>query len=94
MPVTLYDEKGRVLSKQKTKPRKSEKEKGKEEAPRGFFNRFNNKTVIIRLISDITLEGRLVTNSYNKYDCLLETPEKSEVLIPKHSIAYIGIKNE
>ena len=100
MPASYYDQNGKLIKKEKIvvkTPKKNpegeakEKEKGKEEAPRGFFNRFNNKIVIIKLISGDTLEGRLVTDGYNKYDCLLETPGKSEVLITKHSIVSISI---
>jgi len=56
--------------------------------PKGYFERFNHKQVVITLLNGETLRGKLHTNRYNKYDVLLEN-SNGKILIPKHSILYM-----
>ena len=59
-----------------------------EEEAKGFFERFNEKHVRVKLITSDVLEGVLETNSYNKYDCLLLQSGKP-ILLPKHAIGFV-----
>ena len=59
-----------------------------EEEAKGFFERFNEKHVRVKLLTGDILEGVLETNSYNKYDCLLFQEDKP-ILLPKHAIGFV-----
>jgi len=61
----------------------------KKKKPKGYFERFNHKEVVITLITGQKLMGKLHTNTYNKYDVLLEFNGR-RILIPKHSILYLA----
>ena len=54
----------------------------------GYFSLFKNKHVRITLLNADQYEDILKTDSYNRYDILLETNDK-RILIPKHSILVL-----
>ena len=68
-----------------------EEQKQKKKKPKGYFERYNHKEVVITLITGQKLTGKLHTNRYNKYDVLLENPNNGKrILIPKHSILFLA----
>ena len=73
--------------------KKEEEEKVKVSEPKGFLELFNGKEVKIQLITKESLEGKLESNPYNKFDLLLHT-SKGVILLPKHAVAYITEKEE
>ncbi len=62
---------------------------GKKRKAKGYFERFNHLEVCITLITGEKMIGKLHTNTYNKYDVLLEFNGR-RILIPKHSISYLA----
>lgn len=97
-----YEQYGRIEEPGREKRRREAKEKEmneekvekeEEKEPRGFFTRFNNELVVVKLNSGDVLEGRLITNAYNRYDTILSCNE-GDFLIPKHSIVYVREKEK
>ena len=72
---------------------KKEKE-SKKKKPKGYWQRFDNKIVSIKLIDGSIIEGKLHTDLYNKYDVVIELDNGERILIPKHSILYMSKKEE
>ena len=65
-------------------------EKKESEEAKGFFERFNEKHVRVKLLTGNVLEGVLETTAYNKYDCLLlESESEKPILLPKHAIVFV-----
>jgi hypothetical protein len=71
-----------------------ESEKGEEKRDGGFFSRFSGKNVRVTLLSGATFTGLLQQDKYNKYDVLIESKDRSLVLIPKHAIAFLQLVEE
>jgi len=91
-----YEQYGRIKEHRRKKDVRKEmenKEPEKEEK-KGYYSRFANRNVSLKLINGETLKGTLVTDAYNRYDVILRM-EDTEVLLPKHSILCLReVKNE
>ena len=91
-----FEQYGRIKERRRKKDVRKDmenKEPEKEEIKRnekreGYYSRFANINVSLKLINGETLTGTLVTDSYNRYDVILRT-EDAEVLLPKHSILWL-----
>lgn len=58
------------------------------EKKEGYFSRFAGKKVCVKLIDGTSLTGRLDTNNYNRYECILRMKDV-EILLPKHSVLWL-----
>lgn len=67
--------------------RRAKKMNEEDLEPKGFFEKFNEKHVRVKLVTNDVFEGVLETNSYNKYDCLLL--QGKPILLPKHAIVFV-----
>lgn len=94
MPINpdKFEQYGRMKPRERRKDKNAqptnEEQAGHKEEDKGFFSRFNAKTVSLKLTTGETLEGVLSCDRYNKYDCLLEN-EEGLFMIPKHGIVFI-----
>ena len=79
-----YEQYGRLKEPRRHKDREPKRE---DEAV-GFFESFNNKECEVCLTTGDKLSGVLKTDTYNKYDVLLETGE-ARFLIRKDSVLFV-----
>ena len=74
-------------------------EKGKEktqnntkEKQQGFIQQFNGQLVKVNLVNGEVLSGKLHTDTYNRYEYLLEEETLGTMVIRKEAVSYIRYK--
>lgn len=85
-----FEQYGKMKEPRKGKVKKTENIE-KKEVRLGYFEIFNGKEVECKIVNSDIINGVLRSDSYNKYDVIIET-ENEQYLIRKDVIEYIKLE--